>query len=72
MGASIGYGSSSTAAKGQTLSRIDPELLVKLHEINLKREAVNAANATVTIEELGEFPVEPEPKKDKEEEKDRQ
>ena len=57
MGAPIGYGSSSTAAKGQRLSRIDPELLVKLHEINLKREAVNAANATVTIEELGEFPV---------------
>ncbi|MBT8070038.1 MAG: DUF547 domain-containing protein, partial [Gammaproteobacteria bacterium] len=71
LGASIGYGSSSTAAKGKTLSRIDPELLVKLHEINLKREATNAANATVTMEELGEAPVDPEAKKDEPEKKDR-
>ena len=70
LGASIGYGSSSTAAKGQRLSRIDPELLVKLHEINLKREATNAANATVTMEELGEVGVDPEAKKDEPEEKD--
>lgn len=71
LGASIGYGSSSTASKGQTLSRIDPELLVKLQELNLKREATNAANATVTMEELGEAPVDPEAKKDEPEKKDR-
>ena len=52
------------AASGRTLSRFDPELLVKLKEINVKREAVNAANAIVTMEELGEAPVKDASKKD--------
>jgi hypothetical protein len=61
---SVGAGSSAMAASGKTLSRFDPELLVKLKEINVKREAVNAANATVTMEELGEAPVKDASKKD--------
>ena len=71
---SVGAGSSAMAASGKTLSRFDPELLVKLKEINVKREAVNAANATVTMEELGEAPVKDASKKDddKDQEKDQQ
>lgn len=72
LAASVGAGSSSMAAAGKTLSRFEPELLVKLKEINVKREAVNAANATVTMEELGEVPVDKEKKKDAQEEKDNQ
>jgi hypothetical protein len=34
--------------------------LEKLHEINTKRLIENQKNSTVTIEELGEFPVEPD------------
>jgi len=59
MGAAAGYGSVMMASKGKPTNRIDPELLTHLHEINLKREATNTANATVTLEELGEFPVDP-------------
>ena len=51
-----GYGSSTMAAKGKPMSVIPPELLVQLHELNMKRESTNADNATVTIEEMGEFP----------------
>ena len=60
MGAAVGAGSSSMAAKAKPMQRIDPELLTILHELNLKRENRNYENATVTIEELGEVPVEPE------------
>lgn len=42
------------------MSRIDPELLAKLHDINLKREITNAGNAVVTMEELGEVEVDTE------------
>ena len=59
MGASAGYGSSSMAAKAKPMQRIDPELLTILHELNLKRENANAVNANVTMEELGEVPVDP-------------
>jgi hypothetical protein len=71
---SVGAGNSAMAASGKTLSRFEPELLVKLKEINVKREAVNAANATVTMEELGEAPVKDASKKDddKDQEKDQQ
>jgi len=72
LAASVGQGSASMAAAGQTLGRFEPELLVKLQEINVKREAVNAANANVTMEELGQAPVNQEPKKDEEEDKDNQ
>jgi len=60
MGAAVGAGSSSTASKAKPMSRIDPELLVQLHELNMKRKITNAGNANVTMEELGEVPVDPE------------
>jgi hypothetical protein len=66
MGATTGYAASNMAAKGKQLSRIDPELLAQLHELNLKREQRNINNATVTVEELGEVPVDPEPEPDPE------
>ena len=62
MGAAAGYGSVMMASKGTPTNRIDPELLTHLHEINIKREQTNERNATVTLEELGEFPVEPDTK----------
>jgi len=37
MATTVGHGSSSTAAKGRQLSRIEPELLEILHELNTKR-----------------------------------
>jgi hypothetical protein len=61
LAASVGYGSSSTAAKAKPLQRFDPELLTKLHELNMKREMTNAINTNVTMEELGEVPVDPDP-----------
>jgi len=69
MGAAVGAGSSSTASKAKPYNRIDPELLVKLHDLNLKREQTNIKNATVTVEELGTVPVEPESKPDPDPEK---
>ena len=72
LAASVGHGSSALAASGQTLGRFEPELLVKLKELNLKREVTNAANATVTMEELGEAPVAPKQEKDEDAEKDHQ
>ena len=75
LGASVGYGSSSTASKSLVYDRLDPDLLEHLIEINDKRKATNALNSSVTMEELGEFPVESkvEPKeKDKEKDKDQQ
>ncbi len=56
MGAAVGYGSSSMASKGQQMSRIEPELLAILHDINDKRLAENQRSATVTIEEIVESP----------------
>ena len=64
MGAAVGAGSSSTASKAKPYNRIDPELLVKLHDLNLKREQTNIKNATVTVEELGEVAVDPPSKSD--------
>ena len=58
LGASVGYGSSSTMSKSLVINRIDPDLLEHLIEINDKRMSTNAINSSVTIEELGEFPVE--------------
>jgi hypothetical protein len=54
---SVGYGSSSTASKSLVYDRIDPDLLEHLTELNVKRKATNAINSSVTIEELGEVPV---------------
>jgi len=70
LGTAAGQGSTTLTAAAQTLARLEPELLMKLKEINVKREAVNAANATVTMEELGQAPVKTQPKKD--EDKDNQ
>ena len=47
------------AAKTQRLSRIEPELLEILHEINTQRMLENQRNASVTIEDFEETPVEP-------------
>ena len=63
MGASSGPGSSMMASKGKPMSRFSPELLEHLTEINVKRMGTNEQNATVTLEELGEFPVEADPDK---------
>lgn len=52
LGASVGAGSSSITAKGQKLTRYDPELLIKLQTINENRMNENQRNANVTIEEL--------------------
>lgn len=68
LGAAAAYGSATMAAKAKPMSRVDPELLTQLHELNLKREQTNMGNANVTMEELGEAPVKPdsgsEPKPD--------
>ena len=61
MGAAAGYGSAAMTTKAQPLSRFSPELLIQLHALNEKRENTNMKNATVTIEELGEVPVDPKP-----------
>ena len=69
MAAAVGYGSAAIAQKTQPLSRFSPEMLMQLKEINLKRENTNAANARVTMEELGEAKDQPKPEpneKDKE------
>ncbi len=61
MGAAAGYGSVALATKTRPVSRFSVDLLTQLQAINLAREATNMKNATVTIEELGEVAVEPEP-----------
>ncbi len=43
------------------MRRFEPELLEKLHKINVKRMMETQRNATVTIEEFEESPVEPAP-----------
>ena len=66
LGAAAGYGSAAIAAKSQPLSRFPTEMLIQLQELNVLRENTNAENARVTVEELGEVPVEPKPEADKE------
>ena len=53
--------SSMMISKAPATSRVSPELITYLQDINMKREATAAQNATVTVEELGEVPVDPEP-----------
>ena len=60
MAASIGYGATGIAQKSIVMNRIDPDLLKHLTELNDKRKMTNAINSNVTMEELGEFPVETE------------
>jgi len=59
--------SSMVIAEAPATSRVSPELTEYLHELNMKREATSAQNATVTVEELGEVPVDPDPDSDDEE-----
>jgi hypothetical protein len=40
---------------------VSPELILQLQEFKLRQDESNRANATVTVEELGEVPVEEEP-----------
>ena len=40
---------------------VSPELMLQLQEFKLRQDESNRANATVTVEELGEVPVEEEP-----------
>jgi hypothetical protein len=68
MAASVGAGSSAMAAKGQRMSRIEPELLAILHEINDKRLAENQRNATVIIEDIEDASVETAPQTNSEDE----
>lgn len=58
--------SSMMISKAPATSRVSPELNAYLQDINMRREATAAQNATVTIEELGEVPVDPEPDSDDE------
>ncbi len=69
-GAAAGAGSTTLAASGKPLQRFDPELLTQLNIINEKRENTNMQNANVTMEELGEAPVKPEPDADPEKKDD--
>ena len=59
LAASVGYGATGIAQQSLVMNRIDPDLLEHLTELNDKRKATNAINSNVTMEELGEFPVEP-------------
>ncbi len=61
LGAAVGYGSSSMAAKGQRMNRVDPGLLEVLKEIDDKRMDQNRRNAAVTIEDMDDAPVESMP-----------
>lgn len=60
LAASVGYGATGIAQKSLVMNRIDPDLLEHLTELNDKRKTTNAINSNVTMEELGEFPVETE------------
>ncbi len=60
LGAAVGPGSSMITDKGKRLSRIEPELLAILNDINQKRLAENQRSATVKIEELEDQEVEVE------------
>jgi hypothetical protein len=53
--------SNRVIAKSSTTSYVSPELIVYLREIKLKQDATNLDKATVTVEELGEVPVESDP-----------
>lgn len=71
MGAAVGAGSSSTVAKAQRLSRIEPELLEYLQDLNTKRKAENERNANVLIEDFAESPADSNPESDPDESEER-
>lgn len=47
---------------------VSPELILQLQEFKLRQDESNREKATVTVEELGEVPVEPEPEPEPESE----
>ncbi|MBT8047103.1 MAG: DUF547 domain-containing protein [Xanthomonadales bacterium] len=49
--------SSGLISKSSSRSYVSPELLVYLKEIKAKQDAINMEKGTVTVEELGEVPV---------------
>ncbi len=59
--ASAGYGSVAMASRGKPMNRVSPELAEHLVQLNENRMKTNTLNSNVTLEELGEFPVRPEP-----------
>jgi hypothetical protein len=70
MGAAVGYGSASMASKGKPMSRLDPELLEKLHKIDQARMNENQRNASVTIDDIEEALTAPATDSDSDEEND--
>ncbi len=68
--AAAGYGATALVDKTLPVSRFSPNLLIQLQTINANRKNANMQNATVTIEEMGEFPVEPKPEPDSEKKDD--
>ncbi len=54
--------SAKVVAKSSSVSYVSPELITYLREIKVKQDASNRDKATVTVEELGEVPVDPESK----------
>ena len=67
--ATAGYGSAALASKGKPMSRISPELAEHLFEINESRMRTNTINSTVTLEEMGDVPVQPQAGTDEKTEK---
>ena len=45
-------------AKSSTTDYVSPELIIQLQELKLKQDKSNLDKASVTLEELGEVPVE--------------
>jgi hypothetical protein len=62
LGSVRGAGASNTStallAKSPSMSRYSPEMLENLYQLKEKQEATREENATVTVEELGQVPVE--------------
>jgi hypothetical protein len=55
------YGNSNRIiAKSSTTDYVSPELIIQLQELKLKQDKSNLDKARVTVEELGEVPVEPD------------
>jgi hypothetical protein len=55
------YGNSNRIiAKSSTMDYVSPELIIQLQELKLKQDRSNLDKARVTLEELGEVPVEPD------------
>jgi hypothetical protein len=64
-GANIGASSANSnriSSMASTTNYVSPELLIQLQELKAMQDANNLDKATVTIEELGEVPVEPSAK----------